>query len=211
MTISSPRLIAPALGTGLLMAGYLLLRPYGDAQGALAHAFASTRWVAAHVCGALALASFARLTLRLDEHLGTRLSRAASWAGLAGTVLVLPYYGAETFALHVIGARALTGDVRVLELVPLIRNQPVALTMFGVGLLLLAAGGVIAAIAWQRERGAWTLWPLGALMAGVLPQFYRPPVGRMAFGVLVLVAAGLWVWSLRGHGRDAAQARASRA
>ncbi len=189
-------LLAPALGTGLLMALYLLVRPYGDVQGDLAGALASPPWLVAHLAGALAIASFGRLALRLDEHLGTRLSRVARWAGLAGTVLVLPYFGAETFALHVLGRQALAGDTTVLALVPLIRNQPVALATFGLGLLLLAVAGITAALAWQRARGSWTLWPLGVLMAGLLPHFYLPPVGRMAFGVLVLATAALWAWPL---------------
>ncbi|MGO0577646.1 hypothetical protein [Ornithinimicrobium panacihumi] len=194
-------LTAPLVGTGVLMATYLLLRPYGDHAGGstaeAAQAFASTRWVVAHLFGALALASFARLALRLDDLGSTRLSRAARWTGLAGAALVLPYYGAETFGLHALGRAALAGDQGVLQLVDDIRDQPVALTMFGLGLVLLAACGLILALAWQRRTGSLAAWPLGALMALFLPQFYLPPTGRMAYGVLYAVAALLLLLTSR--------------
>lgn len=104
------RLLLPTIATGVLMAAYLLLRPYGDvansADPGAAAAFASGRWVAAHVCGALALAAFAGLALRLPGVVGGRLARVAAGTGFLAAVLVLPYYGAETFALHVLGRRA---------------------------------------------------------------------------------------------------------
>lgn len=194
-------LAAPLVGTGVLMAAYLLLRPYGDHAGGstaeAAQAFASTWWVVAHLCGALALASFARLAVRLDDLGSTLLSRAARWTGLAGVVLVLPYYGAETFGLHALGRAALAGDQGVLQLVDDIRDQPVALTMFGLGLILLAVCGLLVALAWHRRTGSLAAWPLGVLMALLLPQFYLPPTGRMAYGVLYAVAALLLLLASR--------------
>ncbi|MFT3971599.1 MAG: hypothetical protein QM695_15310 [Micropruina sp.] len=133
------------------------------------------------------------------------MTRLARWAGLAGVVLVLPYFGAETFALHVIGRHAASGETGLPALVEEIRNQPVAITMFGLGRLLLAVAGVAFAMAWTRYAGNRAAWPLGVLVALVLPQFYLPPVGRMAFGVLYLLAAiGLGAAILRrGTGPDA--------
>lgn len=189
-------LLVPLAMTGILMAVYLLARPYGDSPAVAstaaerAAAFASPWWVAAHVAGALALAMFGRLALRLADLARPSLpARLARWAGLAGATLVLPYFGAETFALHVIGRRAAAGEPSLLGLVEEIRNQSVAITLFGVGLLLLAVAGIAFALAWTRHAGSRAAWPLGVLMALVLPQFYLPPVGRMAFGVLYLLAA----------------------
>ncbi len=196
-------LLMPAVGSGLLMALYLLLRPYGDSPGEVsspqvqAEAFASTWWVVAHVCGALALVMFAWLALRLaDVDRTSFTARVARWSGLAGAVLVLPYYGAETFALHVIGSHAAAGQLDLLTLVPDIRNQPAAITMFGLGLVLLAVSGVAVALTWARRTNTWLAWPLGIAIALVLPQFYLPPVGRMAFGVAYLAAAALFAWSV---------------
>ncbi len=195
ITRSTRQLLVPAVGTGVLMATYLLLRPYEDAAGsdslAAAAAFASSRWIAAHVAGALALSAFALLAVRLADLVDTRPARSARAAGLLGAVLVLPYYGAETFALHVLGRRALAGATDSLAMVAEVREQPVALAMFAVGLLALAGSGVTFALAWSRSGlGApWAAWPLGLAVALVLPQFYLPPVGRAAFGVVYLAAA----------------------
>lgn len=64
-------LIAPGASTGLLMAAYLLMRPYGDPAGGqtleAAQAFASLWWIASHVFGLLALASFGWLALRVSN------------------------------------------------------------------------------------------------------------------------------------------------
>lgn len=198
---SSRHLLAPTVGTGVLMATYLIVRPFGatgsDAEAA--RAFASTSWVLAHVCGALALASFGRLTVRLTDLVDNTPTRVARWSGLLGTALVLPYYGAETFGLHAVGERVVEGDTPAFALVDQIRNQPAALTMFGLGLLLLAVAGIACALGWSRARlsaPVWAAWPLGVGVALLLPQFYLPPVGRMAYGVLYLGAALVLVVAL---------------
>lgn len=190
------QLLAPTVGTGVLMAVYLLVRPYGDAgsESENAQAFASTAWLVAHVCGALALASVGRLGLRLADLTDSVAARVARWSGLAGAVLVLPYYGAETFALHVIGRQALT-DPAALALAEEVRNVPVALATFGIGLVLLMVAGVAIGIAATRAlalRPAWAAWPLAALIALFPVQFFVPPAGRMAFGVLYALAAALF-------------------
>lgn len=192
-------LTAPLVGTGALIATYLLLRPYGDAAGATtlqaAEAFGSWRWVAAHLAGMLGIASIGRLAARLHLAIPSTLSRAARTFALGGAVLVLPYYGAETFALHVIGKQALTsGDASVLSLVEPIRSDAVAMTTFGIGLLMLAVAGILMALAWQRAKDR-SAWPLGVMVALLLPQFYLPTVGRMGFGILTTVAAAIWLIS----------------
>lgn len=197
-TTSPADLAMPAGASGLLMAIYLALRPHGDAASGTsadaAAAFADPRWVLAHLAGALALVQLARVALRLHDLLGSPLSAAARWSGLAGAVLVLPYYGAETFGLHAVGRAGLT-DPSVMPLVDEIRNQPAALTTFGLGLLLLAVSGVLVAVGWQRAAGrwgapAWAAWPLAIGAVTVLPQYALPPAGRVAYG-LAFALAGL--------------------
>lgn len=199
----------PLVSSGVLMAAYLLLRPYGDQGGDLeaARSMASTWWVVSHVCGMLAIASFARAALRVSDVTDGISGPAARWSGLGGAVLVLPYYGAETFALHVLARRSLDTDVSGMALVTAIRDQPVALTMFGLGLLLLAVSGVTVAVAWARVARdlAWAGWPLAALLVVFLPQFYLPQVARMAYGVAYLAAACLLAVAVRrSDGRVAA-------
>lgn len=148
----------PALSAGLLMAVYLLVRPYPDD-------YASPWWIVSHVCG---MGSFVALAV-LADRVGGRVRPAVA----LGVALLLPYYGAETFGLAA-GAEPDT-----------FRMQPVAITMFFLGLLLVAVGGIMLAL---RRTAAW---PLGVMAALVLPQFWLPAPGRMAFGMAFLAAA---VW-----------------
>jgi hypothetical protein len=133
-------------------------------------------------------------------------NRAYPIAGVAvvftwlGAGLTLPYYGAEDFALHAIADRAAAGQpLDLLDLVEAVRYGAVAATTFGVGLLLLAVGGVLTAVAVARSgvlpRLSGVLYGLGLVL--FLPQFYTPPAVRIAHGVLlglgaVWLAAVLW-------------------
>lgn len=185
-----------SLASGALMAAYLILRPYGDvgeSPSEMAEAFASPLWIAAHICGALALAWFAVAAVQLSGLLNGRAAHLAGGSAATGAILILPYYGAETFGLHAVGQAALDGNSEALELTGAIRDQLVASMMFGAGLFLLAIAGIASAIAWQRaSTGSWTrwaAWPLGLAIAAMLPQFFLPPAGRIAFGMTYLVAA----------------------
>ena len=202
----------PLASSGLLMAAYLLLRPYGD-QGAdpggdiaAARAMSSGWWVAAHVCGMLAIASFVVAVVQVADVTDGFAAVLARWTGLGGLVLVLPYYGAETFALHVVARDALSTEGSGVGLLAGIREQPVAMTMFAIGLLLLAVSGLALAQVWQSTAPSLALagWPLGVLVALFLPQFYLPAAGRMAYGLAYLAAALLLAVAVRrGAGRVA--------
>ena len=195
------RVVPPLLGSGLLMAAYLLLRPYGDADGlgvGAADAFASPLWVAAHVCGAAALTLSVVVAHMVGGAAARGVGRFARVSGVLGIAMVLPYYGAETFGLHAIGTAA-QADPALVNLADDVRNQPVAITLFGIGLLLLAGCALTTARAWQvspspAPRAAWAY---GLLFALLLPQFYLPPTGRMAYGVMCAVAAAGWALAVR--------------
>lgn len=207
------QLLAPTVGTGVLMAVYLLVRPYGDAgtETETAQAFASTAWLVAHVCGALALASVGRLGLRLSDLTDSVAARVARWSGLAGAVLVLPYYGAETFALHVIGRHALS-DPAALALAEEVRNVPEALVTFGIGLVLLMVAGIAFGVAASRAlslRPDWAAWPLAVAIALFPVQFFAPPTVRIAFGVLYALAAALFAVAVIRSGRQSAETPAT--
>lgn len=192
-----------AVTTGALMAGYLLLRPYGDADGgetlAAAEAFSSPLWIASHLAGAAALVVLAALWTLLT-------ASPLRWAGPVGAALVLPYYGAETFALHEIGARALAGDPDALDLVAAVRDNPAAVALFAVGLIALAVAGIVAALSWRRlrrpGRAAHAYLPLAVIAALFLPQFFLPPAGRMAYGLAFAAAAVYAAITAGSAGRD---------
>lgn len=202
-----------AVVAGVLMAVFQLVRPWGDVSEervAMAEAFADPRWVVAHLAGAAAFVMLAMLAQAVvasglrEQSLRRRspVTRIARYGTALGAALVLPYYGAETFALHEIGRAALAGSsVDVVALSGSIRMNLMAVTLFGVGLLLVAVAMICLAVVAARAGAAmWGTWPLGVLAALALPQFALPPIGRMAYGVVFLVAVVLFAvaWTRRG-------------
>jgi hypothetical protein len=80
-----------------------------------------------------------------------------------------------------------------------VRYQSLAMTIFGTGLLLLAAAAIMAAIAvWRSNvlpRTSAILFATG--MALFLPQFFGPAAIRIGHGILlavgsIILAAALW-------------------
>ncbi|ODT99314.1 MAG: hypothetical protein ABS81_25945 [Pseudonocardia sp. SCN 72-86] len=169
------------------------MRPAGDAVPATtAAAFAGWTWPTAHLAG---VAGFALVTAGLfgmrDRLTGTPGRRLAGWAlGTwgAGAALVLPYYGAEAFSLHALGANV-TDTATLVALTEAVRMGPIQVTVFGVGLVLLAVGGILAAVAAARSgvlpRWSGLVFALG--FALYLPQFWFPMELRIAHGGLVAV------------------------
>lgn len=210
---TDPGLVRPRTGAvllavaGALFLAFPLLRPWVPedvASPELAAAFGSGRWIAAHLCGAagflLLPAAFLGLRGRLA---GTRGQAPASGAVVTawfGTGLVLPYFGAEIFGIHAVARDALTtGALDFLPTIDAIRTQPVAMTLFGLGLLAVAASGVLMAVATWRGGlvPRWIGIPLAAGLVLYLPQFFLAPAGRVAHGVLLAAGCGLVAWSMR--------------
>jgi hypothetical protein len=126
------------------------------------------------------------------------LALTAAVLAWIGSGLVLPYYGAEDFGLHAIAGSA-GPRAGLLSLVHAVRYQPLAMTMFGTGLLLLAAAAIMAAVAvWRSHvlpRTSGILFAAG--IALFLPQFFSPAAVRIAHGILlaagsIILAAALW-------------------
>ena len=186
---------------GVLFVLYPAVRPWQDestVQGAT-KAMNSGAWVAAHL---FAMVGFILVALGLlglwDAVRRTRAERLAlaavvtTWIGVG---LTLPYYGAEDFGLNAIARKAAEGQVSdLLGLVEAVRFSPVPITTFGLGLLLLAAGAVLAAVAIWRSgvlgRASGILFAVGFVL--FLPQFFTPPAVRIAHGVLV-AAGSIWL------------------
>jgi len=176
--------------SGLLFLLYPAFRPWEDettAEGAIS-AMSSSAWVASHF---FAMIGFILVPLGLLALRG----KGPAILFWIGSGLVLPYYGAEDFGLHIIARHG----TDVLEQVHDVRYQPLAMTIFGAGLLAIAVAAVWAAIAVWRDgelpRFSGVLFGLG--FALFLPQFFTPAPVRIAHGVLVAVgclwlAAALW-------------------
>lgn len=207
---------AALVAAGALFALYPITRPYSDETTlAGAHAIASGAWIAAHT---FAMVGFVLLCLGLlslkTVLAGTRGGQLASGAALSAVVgagLTLPYYGAEAFGLHAIAAiaarAAQDGDLRTLELTDQVRNGPTQLTMFGLGLLLLALSTVLAALAIRRSGvlASWSGAPLALAFLLFLPQFYTAPTFRIAHGILLAVGCVLVAVAMRRSARIAPQ------
>lgn len=207
MTTSATRIrwgAAALAAAGVLFLAYPALRPWHDentVSGATA-SMSSTAWVAAHFFAMLGFILVPLGLLALRAAIATTraepLALTATVLAWIGTGLTLPYYGAEDFGLHAIagpdGHRA-----GLLNLIHDVRYQPLAVTMFSVGLLLLAAAAITAAIAvWRSHvlpRTSAVLFAAG--FALFLPQFFGPAAIRIAHGILlaaglIILAAALW-------------------
>jgi hypothetical protein len=130
---------------------------------------------------------------------GTRSFRAAG-AGVAGSALVLPMFGVETFALPAIGRTYLAGHPGIAPIVTLTYRGPGTVVML-VGLLLLAIAALTFAIAaWRRgtqPRWATLTWAVG--LAAWLPLLPRPI--RVIDGLLIGIGGvrlALFMWRRTG-------------
>ena len=192
---------AALLFAGVMFLLYPAVRPWNDeTTQAGAHAsMASVAWVAAHFFAMLGFIAVALAMLALRAMIPSRPATAALITTWVGAGLTLPYYGAEDFGLHGAARSDVTDLVALSDAV---RYTPLALTTFGLGLVALGVGAVLAATAvWRSEvvaRPAAILYAVG--FALFLPQFFVPAPARIAHGVL-LAAGCLWfaaaMWQAR--------------
>ena len=184
---------------GILFVLYPAIRPFSDEttlQGAAA--FASPAWLLAHMLAMVGFTLLAvgllGLTAALSESAAERLAYWASVVSVVGIGLTLPYYGGEAFGLHAIGQEALSEhNAALVGLANVVRSGP-ELVMFAVGLLLIAAGAIMAATAIWKSRmlSRWSGVPFALGFALYIPQFFGTQPLRVAHGLLV--AAGcLWI------------------
>lgn len=198
---------AALVAAGMLFFLYPAFRPWHDETtltGAMA-SMTSFAWVVSHSFAMLGfiLVPFGLLALRVvvRDTRGEGAAFAAVVVFWIGAGLTLPYYGAETYGLHAIAVQAARGvALDPVALAAAVRFTPVAAVTFVLGLALLGAGAVLAAVAVARSA---ILPRLGAILTAVgfclfIPQFFLPAVLRIAHGALVAAgAAGLGVAILR--------------
>ena len=204
MTTTRLRLTSASFAVaGLLFVLYPLIRPFSDEtslQGAAA--FGSDAWVIAH---SLAIVAFILLVLGLfGVHLLIQQTSVERWALVAlvvcwiGVGLTLTFYGAEVFGLHAIGQAAVRhNSTALVSLAADVRGEP-GIWFIVIGLVLLAAGIVLFAVAIWRSGvlRKWSGIPLAAGFALYLPQYTWSQPLRVAHGLLIFVACGLIAWNL---------------
>ncbi|UFU07230.1 hypothetical protein [Ruania halotolerans] len=182
------------VGAGLGFALFPVLRPWSDAElSTRAETFASTGWVLSHTIGMVA---FIALSLALAAAViadgGPRRRDALTVAAVlawVGSVLILPYFGAETFGLQALGEHASGDDQWLAAVSEQVRGGIVQTVMFGTGLLAVAVSGVALAVRWWAHgplpRAAGTLVGLG--LVTYLPQFFLSPALRTTHGVVLAI------------------------
>jgi len=167
--------------------------------------FASFSWVLAH---SLAMVAFVLLALELlglyirlqETTIENRAIQALvlSWIRIG---LTLPYYGAETFGLPAIGQEAIKQkNPALLSIVNSLRLGE-GVVFFIPGLLFLAAGTIMFAIAiWgSSSLPTWIGIPLAVGFALYIPQFFELQSIRVAHGLLITIASILIAWSMLKH------------
>lgn len=211
------RLAALALViAGVFFVLYPAIRPFSDEVSLRgAAAFASTAWLLAH---SLAMVGFILVLLGLLGLYGLLRETRAGGVGMVALVMTLigvgctlPHYGAETFALHAVGQEAIklqNADMYV-TLTNAIRYGE-GIWFFGVGLLALAVGTILFAVAIWRPGvlARWSGILLAAGFALFIPQFFTPQPVRVGHGVLILVGCLALAWSMVSsfaHGKVAAK------
>ncbi|MBP1965620.1 hypothetical protein [Paenibacillus aceris] len=185
--------------SGILFVLYPAIRPFSDEVSLLgAAAFASTEWIIAHVMAMLGfiLLTFGILGLHLflQEATLDRLAFRGFVLSWLGTGLTLPFYGAEVFGLHAIGQVAIKQqNSDLVSLANVVRFGP-GFIMILVGLLLLAIGCIMAAVAiWKsRTLPKWSGIPLALGFLLYIPQFMGTQPIRVAHGLIVAIGC-LWI------------------
>lgn len=164
-----------------------------------AESWTSAGWTVAHLAAIVGLIliplGYGALRGHLEGTPNEKTAFMAATIGYIGSALTISYYGAEVYGLKAIGERAVAdGDATLTEVGDAFRYDPTAMTVFAIGLALIAVAAVLAAVAVWRSGTLrkWSGVPLAALLVTMLPQYFLPHAGRIAWGALVAVAA-LWL------------------
>ena len=187
--------------SSLSLALFPLVRPYfpfdptnpAETLAGAAPAVTSARWLIAHY---LALVGFVLLVCALPalgavSHAGCRI-----WVIGVGVMLILPTLGIELYTLPAIGRLYLDGNTSVALLLRPIYLRGAAPVML-IGLVLLAVGATILAVAMVRRNSVMPRWTVIVYAMGLAlwcPLF--PPIVRMIDGVLIGVGGLTLAWNL---------------
>ncbi len=188
---------------GALFVLYPALRPWHNetlAEGAAA-AMGSPLWVVSHSFAMLGFILLPAVPIVFAWHQshGRRTLVTAAIVLWLGVGLVLPYYGAEAFALNAV---ATLGGTDLITVADAIRFGPVQGISFLLGLVLVAVGAVLTAVGLAKAHPWWfgVAFAAGFVLFG--PQFAGPPAVRIAHGVLIGIGCLIIAGASLGESRD---------
>lgn len=189
---------------GIFFVLYPSIRPFSDEVSLSgASAFASMEWILAHVIGILAFILLAigqlGLYLSLQNTSAEKLALRCLVFAWIGIGLILPFYGAEVFALNAIGQEAIQQQSNdLMSLADKIRFGP-GFFMIVAGLIILAVGLIQGAVTIWKSRmiPKWSGIPLAFGFLMYLPQYMGTQPIRIADGLVITIgclwiATGLW-------------------
>ncbi|MEU6860900.1 hypothetical protein AB0B28_18740 [Glycomyces sp. NPDC046736] len=185
---------------GVLFVVYEAAAPRADQTTLVgAESWTTVGWSVAHIAAIVALIliplGYGALRGFFEGTRNEKTAFLAATTGYIGSGLTISYYGAEVYGLKAIGERAVAdGDASMTEVGEAFRMDPTAMTVFAIGLALIAIAAVLAAVAVWRSGtlNRWSAVPLAVLLVTMLPQYFLPHSARIAWGALVTVAA-LWL------------------
>ena len=191
--------------SGICFLLFPVVRPFFDeATLSGAHGFASVNWIIAHVLGIAALILIALGFLGLYMLFQDPEERGKAFAALilcwVGAGLTLPFLGAETFGLNVIGNAAIEmNNPALIPLVHLVRYGP-GIAFIALGVILVDIAAIILAVAIWRSRMMlrWSGIPLAVGLLLFLPLLQGNPMyqtPRIADGALILIGCALIAWA----------------
>lgn len=190
------------IAVGAFFVLYPALRPWQDetVPAGAAAAMGSPLWVTSHLFAMLGfiLLPAVPILFALRQPQGRRALVTAAITLWVGAGLVLPYYGAEAFALN---AMSTFGTSDLVPASDAIRYGPVQGTMFLLGLLLIAIGAVFTAVGVAKSHPWWlgVAFAAGFVLFG--PQFVGTPEIRIAHGALIAVGCLILAFGARTNGR----------
>jgi hypothetical protein len=195
---------------GIFFTLFPVIRPFFDEStiGA-ATGFASPAWILAHACGMAGFILLALGFLGAYLHLQPTSVERRSFLALllywVGAGLTLPFFGAESFGLQVIGQTARAqGSMDILRMANQVRFGP-GLGFIGAGLLLVAAAAILLATAvWKSPlKPRWGGIPLAVGLVVYMPQlqgapFFQPL--RIVVALIILAGCALIARGILRHG-----------
>ena len=194
--------------SALLFVAFPLVRPFfaepdmnsPESLAIAAKGYTAFAWSAAHLMSMIGfvLLIFGIMTVyaHLSKSKAERRAFQAMILSLSGIGLLLPALGVELYTLPMIGRLYLDGKTDVFNLVGAIRMEPVSTLMFLVGLLLLAIGSIVLAVAISQSdvlpTWAGIVFAIGLVL--FLPLF--PQIIRIVDGLLVGIGGMGLAWSM---------------